>query len=81
MYIAWYARRMQEEMFGTMICIESRKGMVQNSSLQGGLGPHPEWARPSTGRGEDERTYLYLFKFHPLNIYLGGIHFKMYILI
>lgn len=78
-YKAWYAARMQEGMSSTMICMESRKRMIQNSGLQRGLGAYHDGTRPSTGYGENESVYLHVFKFHPFNIYLEGVYFKTYI--
>lgn len=77
-YKAWYAARMQAGMSSTMICMESRKRMIQNSGLQRGLGAYYDGAMPSTGYGKSESVYLHVFKFHPFNIYLEGVYFKTY---
>lgn len=76
---AWYAAKMQEGMCSTMICMESRKRMIQNSGLQRRLGAYHVGARPSTGYGENESIYFHELKFHAFNIYFGGIYFKTYI--
>ena len=70
----------QEGMLTVMICIQSRKGTVQNSGLQRGLGAHPGCAKPSTGSGENESSSSYLIKLNPCDIYLGGVYFSMYML-
>lgn len=70
----------QEGMISIMICIQSRKGMVQNNGLQRGLSAHLDCARPSTGSEEIESSCLYLIKLNPCNIYPRGIYFSMYML-
>ena len=70
----------QEGLLSIMICIQSRKGMGQNSGLQRELGAHLGCARPSTGSGEIESSCLYLIKLNRCNIYPGGIYFSMYML-